>query len=327
MKINMALCFSDKTGKYFINPYITLLSVFKNTNHSIIVHILHDSTIEYGKKYLQELCHSYGHEIYFHRINNAFDTVTSRALTKVFDISTTYRYYVHEFIKSEKAIYLDCDIIVNRDIGDLYAAPLGDRLFAGVLDIGFWRKGKPVKGDKDHIEYFKLKLETNINTGVMLMNLDKLREISGNSNIFVQKAMAAIKDGIELDYPGQLIVTSVAAMVHDGVLMLDQRFNLFHKALNLGLNDLQDTIFHYLSKPDKEFFPAHLLFWKYYAMSPFADDMFERISSAYTSEAMEFVQDYASKPKHRRHARELLKYGMAGMLLRAVARMFGIIKK
>ena len=114
-------------------------------------------------------------------------------------------------------------------------------------------------------------------------------------------------------------------MVADSVLILDPRFNLWFGAMHLGLEGLQNTIFHYVSKPDKNLFPAHLLFWKYYAMTPFAGDTFDRMSAAYCS--MEFMQSYLLNPRHRRHAREILKYGMAGTLLRAVGRKLGLVKK
>jgi lipopolysaccharide biosynthesis glycosyltransferase len=330
MEIDVALCFRDDNGRFFINAYVTLLSVLKNTKEKIIAHILHDETLERGegRHHLQKLCDAYGHEIQFHHVHNQFDADTTAALSQIKSrhIGMTYRYYVQDFVKAEKAVYLDCDVIVNRDLAELYTLPLGDRLFAAVLDTPnpYWKNGKFVRKYKKLIDHLGFKLENYINSGVLLMNLDKLRELSGSANIFVQKTQAAVNNGTVPPFPDQDIINSVAAGVPDGVLLMDTRFNLWHKSLNLGLPDLRDTIFHYMTKPDKVFFPAHLLWWKYYAMSPFAGDMFERMDAAYGS--MEFVRQYAMHPGRRRHAADLLRYGSAGMLLRAVGRKLGLAK-
>ncbi len=327
MAIDLALCFRDDSGSYFINPYVTLLSIFENTQEQLIVHILHDSTIEHGKKHLENLCVSYGHNIQFHQVPDLDPDVAQKICTR-FHLGSTYRFYIHEFVKADKAIYLDCDVIVNRDIKDLYDQPLGDRLFASTLDYGpYWKNGRPAGRFKETIKYLGLVPDSYLSAGLLLINLKQLSEISGNSNIFVQKTVAAVNDNIRLPYMDMDIINSVAAMSPHGVLVLDDRFNLWNKSLHLGISDLDNTTFHYVSKPDEAFFPAHLLFWKYYAMTPFAADMFDRMSKAYCSDGMAFVKYYSKNPRHRRHAKELLEYGIGGMLLRAAGRKLGIIKK
>lgn len=327
MAIDVVLCFRDESGSYFINPYVTLVSIFENTKERIIVHIMHDETVEHGRKHLEELCHSYGHSIEFHHVPDMDADVVQTICTR-FHLASFYQYYIHTLVAADKAIYLDCDVIVNRDINDLYEQPLGERLFASTLDWGpYWKKGRPAKRYKKTIEYLGLVPESYISAGLLLINLKRLRALSGDSNIFVRKTAQAVQDGIELPYIDMDIINSIAASVPDGVLVLDERYNLWHKSMHLGLADLDNTIFHYVSKPDKKFFPAHLLFWKYYAMTPFAGDMFERMSKAYCSGAMDFVTYYALRPRHRRHARDLLKYGFGGMLLRAVGRKLGMVKE
>ena len=63
-----------------------------------------------------------------------------------------------------------------------------------------------------------------------------------------------------------------------------------------------------------------LLFWKYYAKSPFAGDMFERMSKAYQSNSMAFVKHYLLNPRHRQHATDLLKYGVIGGVVHTIKR-------
>lgn len=328
MSIDCALCFRDENGSFFINAYVTLLSVFANTGESVTAHILHDETITAdGRRHLSELCAAHGQAIRFHRVPD-FDPETAAALSTRFNLGATYRYFIHEFVKAPRAVYLDCDVIVNRDLNDLYALPLGESLLAGVTDHSpFWKNGRPRKKYADKVRRLGLKAGSYINSGVLLMNLDGLRALSGPENVFMRHTLEAIGDGIRLEYPDMDIMNSVAARAPQGVLLLDESFNLWHQALHLGLDELQGTIFHFISKPDREFFPAHLLFWKYYAMSPFAGDMFERMSAAYTAKNMRVVRDYILNPKERRHAEDLLRHGLVGMLGRAVGRRLGLCGK
>lgn len=325
MAIDIALCFRDDSGTYHINAYVTLVSIFENTGEDLAVHILHDSTVEHGRKHLEELCAAYGHELRFHHVPELAPDVVEKISSR-FNIGATYRYYIHEFVTADKAVYLDCDVIVNREIKDLYDQPIGESLLASTLDCGnYWIKGRPNKLYRKTIDYLGIAPESYISSGLLLMNLKRLREISGESNIFVQKTLEAVGNNILLRYPDMDIINSVAAAVPNGVRVLeDHRFNLWHGALHMGLAELENTIFHFVSKPLEEFFPAHLLYWKYYAKTPFAGDMFERMSEAYCSRRMEFVKNYVLRPRERRHARELLQYGMGGMLLRALCRKLGI---
>jgi lipopolysaccharide biosynthesis glycosyltransferase len=319
MTIDCVLCFRDESGSYFINAYITLLSLFRNTREHIAVHILHDETLTRGKAHLEELCRSHGHDVHFHAITSVLPQPVASAISQRFNIGATYLYYAHERVAADKAVYLDCDVIVNRNILDLHCISLDGSLFAGVPDCNpYWKNGKPTRKYAKTIRYLGLKEHGYINSGLLLMNLRKLRELSSGENIFAAKTVAAIRDGITLFYPDMDIINSVAAMLPDGVRLLDPSFNRWSNSLHMGIEDLRDTIFHYVSKPDSALYPAHLLFWKYYAMSPFAGDMFERMAKAYG--AMDFVRAYLANPRQRRHAEDLLRYGMAGMLLKTLVR-------
>ena len=54
------------------------------------------------------------------------------------DISYTVflRYFVADFVEEDKALYLDCDIVVTRDLSSLFETELGDTPFAAVKDLG-----------------------------------------------------------------------------------------------------------------------------------------------------------------------------------------------
>ena len=65
--------------------------------------------------------------------------VTSEQISRYkTDISYTVflRYFVADFVKEEKALYLDCDLVVTKNLDDLFATDLQDYPLAAVRDFG-----------------------------------------------------------------------------------------------------------------------------------------------------------------------------------------------
>lgn len=327
MTIDCTLSIRDESGRYYLNPYVTLLSLFENTKESLRVHILHDETIHYGREELEKLAARYGQEILFHRVPD-FDPDFVKAITKWFNLGTMYRYFVADFINSDKVIYLDCDVIVNRDIKDLYDIPLGDHLIAAVKDNShYWdKKGQVRPKYRDKIAYLKLQPDDCFEAGVMVFNLARLRKLNADGNIFMKRTEAALASGVDLQYPDQDIMNAICAELPDGLLHLDESFNCFRGMLHLGLEEMRGKIIQFISgKQDTWFLPGHLVFWKYYAMCPFSDDMVDRMNDAFKSERMNFLRSYIVNSSRRKQAADFLEAGLWGMLLRGLRRAF--IKK
>ena len=75
-----------------------------------------------------------------------------------------YRLILSELLPDvDKIIYLDCDIVVNTSLKDLFEADLGENIIAGVLDAR-------VKHKK------KWKNSKYINSGMIVFDLDKIRK-------------------------------------------------------------------------------------------------------------------------------------------------------
>lgn len=70
------------------------------------------------------------------------------------------RYFTALFVKEAKALYLDCDIVVTRDLSDIFTVDLGSYPVGAVRDLG----GEVYFGE--HI----------FNSGVLLINVDYWRE-------------------------------------------------------------------------------------------------------------------------------------------------------
>ena len=83
--------------------------------------------------------------------------VTSEQISRYkTDISYTVflRYFVADFVKEDKALYVDCDLVVTKNLDDLFATDLQDYPLAAVRDFG----GRA---------YFGLEI---FNAGVLLVN-------------------------------------------------------------------------------------------------------------------------------------------------------------
>jgi lipopolysaccharide biosynthesis glycosyltransferase len=327
MTIDCTLSIRDESGTYYINAYVTLLSLFDNTQERVRVHILHDETIRHGKADLEALAAEHGQEILFHRVPD-FDAETARKLSQWFTLGTAYRFFVPEIVEADTAIHLDCDLIVNRDIRELYDIPLGNRLVAAAIDhSNYWKRGKPKAQYREKVAYLGLAEKSYFGAGVMLMNLARMRELSAGGNIFIEKTLRALADGIILNYPDQDILNAVCASVPEGLLALDDSFNCWNGMLGLSLAELKGRIVHYNSsgsKPDKAFFPAHLLYWLYYARTPFAGDMFARMDAAFAAPGMRFLKLYVNNTKQRRHAEDLLDANISGAIVRTLRRTVGL---
>lgn len=160
----------DDNGSYVPQLAVAITSVMENTNSSLMIHVLTDQRFkkEFREK-LKELVRAYQNEIIFHDVNISFDKDLLVAM-EYLSIGTLYRLYITELLDNvDKALYLDCDVIVRVDIKELFELDIDGKAIAAVIDSGIknnswiFTKGIPVKKRK----YF--------NAGVILFNLNKLR--------------------------------------------------------------------------------------------------------------------------------------------------------
>ena len=91
-----------------------------------------------------------------------------------FSIVTYYRLFIPSlFPEYDKAVYLDCDLVVLGDISELYNTEMGENIIAAVPDQNI----KTVEEFKRYIE-IAISVDPNkyMNAGVLLMNLDAFRK-------------------------------------------------------------------------------------------------------------------------------------------------------
>ena len=163
-QMNIAFCFNnaytDKVG-------VTMTSVLKNHPQEDICFYLFSSDLsQQNIEKLNKLKLKYKNfSIQTIQVDKSlFDNI--KLNISYISLETYYRYVIADLLPDiDKILYLDGDLIVNKDITSFYHTDLGDCYFAGVTDL--WAEKTNHKKD--------LGLQKYVNAGVLLMNLKQIR--------------------------------------------------------------------------------------------------------------------------------------------------------
>ena len=285
-KICIAIAFSDKSGKYARHAAVTLASVFANTSFPVCAYVLHDETLtENNRAKLAETATMRGKEIEFIDVSDAYSEnakqigkekleVVERALGK----GTLYRLLIDKVITAPRVIYLDCDILVTRDIADLWQRDLDYKAIGCVRDFDEWEKletGRPITSRMARSRrFFGIKSGEYFNAGVLLMNLDSIRNRYNMARDFVNffnkyGSWTPLADQDFLNY-----------IFRNDKKLLDKSFNITQN-LNLAKDELSGKIFHtLLAKPYEIYTRENVddLYWHYLTKTPYCTSQDELIS-------------------------------------------------
>jgi len=159
---------------------VALHSMVQNASkaHRYKVIVLHQGISEQNKLRLASLA-TENFEIEFIPMEGRLEGITDRMCNRLradfFTLTIYFRLFIPAmFPEYDKGIYLDSDIIVPGDISELYHVELGDNLLGAAVDpavvhIPEFSKHAELRVGIDRNRYF--------NSGVLLMNLKRLREV------------------------------------------------------------------------------------------------------------------------------------------------------
>ncbi len=86
---------------------------------------------------------------------------------------TYYRFCIPFILgDKKKVIYLDSDLLVRKDLSDFFNIDITDNYLAAVTDCSF----NPKDGRKFQINDKEVRLTKYFNSGVLLLNCEKIRE-------------------------------------------------------------------------------------------------------------------------------------------------------
>ena len=208
MKETINIIFSsDNNYAQFMG--VTICSLFENKKckNNIDIYVL-DGGIKKGNKYkLSILENKYKFKINYIKID--------KKIFKDFHIfghftqAAYYRIIIPNLLPNlNKVLYLDCDIIINTDINNLYSIDI-DNYYLAAID----------EGVKDRQIDLNIPINSNyFNSGIMLMNLKKWRDSNIINDLIVfiklnpKKLIACDQDALN-------------ALLYKKWLNIDKRFN------------------------------------------------------------------------------------------------------
>lgn len=234
--IHIGFGLHDKDGHYSVWVGTVMQSILEHTDSRICFHILHDETLSTDNKYkLEMVAHNGSSKIEFHKIDEDDFSIVKNQMSR-FTIGAMFRCSLPELLPDlNQIIYLDADLFVNRDIKELWDVDVREYCLAGVVDEGVDIHNNPRILNK----YPEIKKESYVNSGVLYMNLKKLREFGGLKKLVLDFLIENPEAGL----PDQ---DALNVLFHDKVLYLDDSWNQFvfiHRKDNV--EKLDKAIFHY----------------------------------------------------------------------------------
>jgi len=176
------VCAAD--DRYAMPMAITLYSALSNfSGGRIAVHILNGGMTAKSRQRIQKVLAPFDASICWHQPQ---DDLSNLPVSGHVSPSTYLRLIIPELLPSTigKAIYLDCDVLVDADLAELWRADLGDRYFLAFKErpMSAAPLSKcPALSFSPDAGYF--------NAGVLMMNLDRMRadRISERAISFVRQ--------------------------------------------------------------------------------------------------------------------------------------------
>lgn len=262
-------------NKYAMPLAVTITSILVNAKTNTKCHLyilIPDDFQDLHKQKILALCKNYYCQVEFINMGNQFINFPN-SLPHTTN-QTYYRLILSDLLPNlSKILYLDVDIVVKEDLSDLFSIDLGDNYFGGVLHptyyFGNW---------EGHCKLLCVpNLYSYINAGVLLINLEKIRQ-DGLST----KLVAAIAN----DYPAidQDVINSVA---FGRIKLIPFKYNVLIKTASYLKNKEIEKIYNYneffhafqspaiihYANPQKPWDDPSLLFasewFSYYRISPY----------------------------------------------------------
>lgn len=261
--INVALTFDDNYTEQCIVLMTSIL--YNKGNEKIRFHILDGGLSDKNKNKIFEIKNC---EISFHLLNsNLFKNYIKKDYYPVSMLGTLV---LPDVIKVDKLIYLDCDIVVNTSLIELWHLDLDDSYIAAVEDAN----------GKKYSRKFRLNPWSKFfNSGVMVVNCKKWRE----NNISKRAVAFAMENtGTRLGYDQNVL----NKFFEGNVKFLDMKWNLQYCPLSIWptyknkdeyMNAINNpAIIHFVGdfKPWKKglgcFNPKQQKYFKYHKMTSYA---------------------------------------------------------
>lgn len=209
--MHIAFCLDDNYIKYC--SVVIASIIYNNQNEAITFHLFSDGITNENKQKLQSWLSSYKNtSVIFYNIDiSSFKDFPIK--DAYINISTYFRLAMPSLLPGiKKILYLDCDVIVNQSLKELWNVDISGYACAGVRDR-----------INDSIRlYNRLHYPLSdgyVNAGVLLINLERWRQ----DNIFEKSISIARKESDKLKNHDQDLINKI---YHGQIYMLPFKYNL-----------------------------------------------------------------------------------------------------
>lgn len=281
--VELALAFTDKDGSYAEHAAVVLTSVFRNTSSQVNVHILHDESLTRENMLrIKQLATHYNHTVKFYSIFLAHDlaeVVGGAQSVNTWTWGSMYRLLLPSLLDVSKVIYLDCDVLVNLDIQELWNIDLNGYYLAAARDKG-------AVGLTDILSPLGLNPDTYFNSGVIIFELNNIRQ---NSEWYM-KMQDFLRQYPSTTLPDQDVLNHLYG---DNYLQLGEEFNAFSTS-NTDL-DFNHKIVHFAGETKwwDPVSPGFALYQEYLNLTPW------RLPGSHFSPAGPIVPEHGTELDER----------------------------
>lgn len=255
--VHLEVCFaSDDRYAPHLGVAIASLAKTKNPNDTASVYVLDGGISQKNKEYLRKLVR--GKKLSLNFISTEREELSSLPMPQNAPGHISRAAYLRLSLPSllpelEKVIYLDCDLVVRGDLADLMTFDISEFYMGGVVDIL----------EKENCE--RLSLEKYCNSGVLLLNLKKIREDKKDQQLFEYIS----------EYPERIIYHDqdvLNAVLQEGIVYLEPKWNAqtgeYPLCFSSGINAAAKfaRIIHFIGEKKP---------WDEFNMQPFRDLYFD----------------------------------------------------
>lgn len=253
--IHVAFCCDDA---YIVPTKIMLESLLRsNRGVGIIAHTFSDDLNEKNLRELGTMLEACGGRLVTHQIPTiAFETINNSLPTlEHISVATYYRlllpYVLGEEVK--RILYLDCDILIRKEIKGCYEVTLDEYVIAGVADL------------EDDICKKRFNLPEYVNAGILVMNIEKMR--NQFSLIQMLEEMKRLLETVDLPYCDQDIIN---ILFSGQICLLPKEYNYQYvirkKYVLKHMKEAKEAVIVHFITADKPWKGTYVFpyLWEYY---------------------------------------------------------------
>ena len=268
----------DDSYSKFVAVSIKSLIMNANNNYNYDINVIYENLSEENAKKLKSL-ETDNVKIILTEMNQNLSMITDKLGNRLREYTFTLTIFFRLFIpvmfpKYDKCIYIDADTVIPGDISRLYNEDLGNNYLGCIVD-------KSTIDNEILASYFEevvgITRDKYINSGVLLMNSKKLRELKIDEKFLDLYT----KYGFDVIAPDQDYINS---MCYGHIKYLSDIYDAMPNPNNKEVE--KPVIIHYnlFLKPwQYENVQYYDYFWKYAKFTPYYDEILE-IKNSYTDE-------------------------------------------